>query len=55
MQATVFKILQALNGIEVKGEKNIDLLLYAMQQLKSIQAQMLADAQSEKGEEETAP
>lgn len=50
MQATVFKILQALNGIEVKGEKNIDLLLYAIQQLKGIQQQLLSATQKEKEE-----
>lgn len=41
MQATIFKALQALNEIEVKGEKNLDLLLFAMQQLKDVQQKLL--------------
>lgn len=41
MQATIFKVLQALNEVEVKGEKNHDLLLFATQQLKGVQNQLL--------------
>lgn len=39
MNPTIFKVLQALNQLEVHGEKNLDLLLYAIQQLKPLQTQ----------------
>lgn len=51
MQATIFKVLQALNEVEVKGEKNHDLLLFAMQQLKGVQNQLLAQIQQQKEKE----
>lgn len=38
MQATIHKVLRALNELEVRGERNHDLLLYAIQQLKPLQA-----------------
>lgn len=44
MQATVFKIIQALNEIEVKGERNLDMLLFALQQLKSVQNTLLENS-----------
>lgn len=47
MQATVFKLLQALNEIEVKGEKNLDLLLFSIQQLKDMQGKLLEDIHHE--------
>ena len=40
MNPTIFRVLQALNQIEVHGEKNMDLLLYAIQQLKPLQTQV---------------
>lgn len=44
MNPTIFKVLQALNQLEVHGEKNLDLLLYAIQQLKPLQNQQMAPA-----------
>lgn len=41
MNPTIFKVLQALNQLEVHGEKNLDLLLYAIQQLKPLQNQQM--------------
>ena len=41
MNTTIFKVLQALNAIEVKGERNHDLLLYAIQQLKPLQSMQM--------------
>lgn len=40
MNSTIFRVLQVLNQVEVHGEKNMDLLLYAIQQLKSLQTQL---------------
>ncbi|MGN1369641.1 MAG: hypothetical protein ACI4WX_12295 [Aristaeellaceae bacterium] len=37
MNMTIYKVLHALNEIEVKGEKNHNMLLYAIQQLKPLQ------------------
>lgn len=45
MQPIIYKVLQALNEIEVKGERNHDLLLYAIQQLKKVQAELLQKAE----------
>lgn len=42
MQATIHKVLQALNEIDLRGERNHDLLLYAIQQLKPLQTAILA-------------
>ena len=41
MNPTIFKVLQALNEIEVKGEKNHNLLLYAIQELKPLQSMQM--------------
>ncbi len=41
MQAKIFQAIQALNEVEVKGERNHDLLLFALQQLKQVQTQLL--------------
>ena len=41
MNPTIFKVLQALNEIEVKGEKNHNLLLYAIQELKPLQTMQM--------------
>ena len=41
MNPTIFRVLQALNAIEVKGEQNHDLLLYAIQQLKPLQSMQM--------------
>lgn len=37
----IFHALQALNEIDVRGERNHDLLLYAIQQLKPLQTAVL--------------
>ena len=37
MNVTIFKVLQALNRLEVHGEENLNLLLFAIQQLKPLQ------------------
>lgn len=52
MQATIFKVLQALNDIEVKGEHNHDLLLYSIQQLKRVQNAMLEAVENATKKEE---
>lgn len=41
METTIGTVLRALNEVEVKGEKNHDLLLYAIQQLKALQSALL--------------
>lgn len=48
MQATIYKVLQALNEIEAKGERNHDLLLYAIQQLKQMQKALLEQTEQVK-------
>lgn len=48
MQPIIYKVLQALNEIEVKGERNHDLLLYAIQQLKEIQRVLLEQTEAVK-------
>ena len=47
MNVVIFKVLQALNEIEVKGERNHDLLLYAIQQLKPLQTKEFAPVVTE--------
>lgn len=47
MQATIHKVLQALNEIDLRGERNHDLLLYAIQQLKPLQTVGLTSAAKE--------
>lgn len=47
MNAVVFKVLQALNEIEVKGEKNHNLLLYAIQELKPLQSMQMVPVPTE--------
>lgn len=37
MNPTIFKVLQALNQVEVRGEKNHELILFCIQQLKPLQ------------------
>lgn len=37
MNTTITNVLQALNLVEVKGERNHELLLYAIRQLQSLQ------------------
>lgn len=54
MQATIFKVLHALNEIEVRGEKNHDLLLYAIQQLKPLQTAALTSEEEQPHEEAEA-
>ncbi len=51
MNTTIFKVLQALNQLEVHGEKNLDLLLYAIQQLKPLQTQQMAPVVTETSQE----
>lgn len=41
MQATIYKVIQALNEVEVKGEQNHNMLLYAIQQLKQLQNDLI--------------
>lgn len=51
MNETIFKVLQILNEIDVRGERNHGLLLNAIQQLKPLQAmQMVPVAAAESGE-----
>lgn len=45
MRETIHRALQALNAIEVKGERNLDLLLYAIQQMKDVQSQLMQKVQ----------
>lgn len=45
MNATIFKVLQALNELEVRGEQNHNLLLFAIQQLKPLQTAIITQAQ----------
>lgn len=47
MNAVILKILQALNEIEVKGEKNHNLLLYAIQALKPLQSMQMVPVPTE--------
>lgn len=47
MNPTIFKVLQALNEIEVKGEKNHNLLLYAIQELKPLQSMQMVPVPTE--------
>lgn len=47
MQATIHKVLQALNEIDLRGERNHDLLLYAIQQLKPLQTAIPAPSAKE--------
>lgn len=47
MNAVIFKVLQALNEIEVKGEKNHNFLLYAIQQLKPLQSMQMVPVPTE--------
>lgn len=51
MNETIFRVLQALNEIEVKGERNHDLLLYAIQQLKPLQAMQMVPVATEETKE----
>lgn len=44
MHSIIFQVLQALNEIEVRGERNHNLLLYAIQQLKPLQTAQLDKA-----------
>lgn len=50
MNATIFKIIQALNEIQVSGERNLDLLLFAIQQLKPLQTAALTIAEKEEAQ-----
>lgn len=52
MQATIFKVLRALNELDVRGERNHDLLLYAIQQLKPLQTAALTTEQEVQPHEE---
>lgn len=54
MNPVIFNVLRALNELEVRGERNHDLLLYAIQKLKPLQhATIITEEQSE-GEVEQA-
>lgn len=51
MNETIFKVLQALNQLDVHGEQNLNLLLYAIQNLKPLQTQPLAPVVTEDGKD----
>lgn len=52
MKTTIFNVLRALNEIDVRGERNHDLLLYAIQQLKPLQSMQMAPVKTEDSKQE---
>lgn len=51
MNPIIINVLQVLNQLEVRGEKNHEMVLFCIQQLKPLQTMELvpADAESTKG------
>ena len=51
MNPTIFKVLQALNQVEVRGERNHQLILFCIQQLKPLQTALIVPPDEDNKEE----
>lgn len=47
MNPTIFKVLQALNQLDIHGERNHELVLYCIQKLKPLQSMPYTPAEDQ--------